>query len=218
MTEPEHVHLDDWQARVYVHADHVVKSPKTVEEITDTLVRTVTRYHDQPEAAREVARTMVEAFSTGRKLIRASSFPRWRLGNPQFLADGGYRQDRVTPCGAHLNGLDDITRHAPDLFRDYFDLIDQLWSHGLHEETLNMTCNAGVDAQGRVILIDFGEMMSSEEAIREELRSQRWRRSWTYLVDLADSVKQVYAELAEQRLTVARFDARWPRPSSPTGR
>lgn len=206
--EPE-LRLEEWQVRVDVFRDVVVKYPKSEQEIAAFLVD---RYREDPEQAAALGRTLHAAFRRGSALIRGSCLPRHLVGDPVFRSDGSYVQRRVVPCGAFLDAAaPDASRHeaAHRVLDGWFDLVDTLWRAGLHEETTNLGCNAGIDGEGRVVLFDFGEMMDDPKRIRAELVSERWRRSASFTKEIPSCFRDAYATRAEGRFTVARFDSLW---------
>ncbi|MEO0606479.1 MAG: hypothetical protein AAF211_33945, partial [Myxococcota bacterium] len=207
----DRVHSTDWQCVVDVFRHRVVKRPKSVDEIVATLCTRYPRFATNPERARAEAVAMVEAFHDGRAALRDSTLPRELVGAPRFLADGGYVQRRATVAKDVVR--DATTEEATAFLEAYFDLVEELWSHGIHELTGNLMCNGGVDAGGRAILLDFGELSTDPAAIRADLAGRRWERSETYTVDLPEGLRPTFAELARTRWTVDNFDRHWHRAS-----
>ena len=69
-------------------------------------------------------------------------------------------QDKVTPLGDVLKSSD-----------NHFSLIDRLinltiecWKQGFCETTFNFTVNHGVTADGKVVVIDVGELTGVEDS------------------------------------------------------
>lgn len=206
---PDQEHHDDWQCVVQVYRHYVVKRPKSVAAVEATLTRQYSRFADNPEQARAEAETMVDAYLEGCNLVRRSSLPRWCVGEPRFLEHGGYAQVRATVCRAAIvPDHPDVSRAR---IRSYFDLVERLWRHGLHERTQNLMCNAGVDPEGRMILLDFGEMSQDRALVFAELACERWRRSESFTKDLPDVLRADFEALARARWTTENLARHWAR-------
>jgi len=202
----------DWQAHVYLYEQRVLKVPKSLEEIE----LAITGGADVSEARKKElpaqARSIRDAYFDGIRTVKRLRVPPELLGNPEFLEDGVYWQDRVTPVGDLLR--DHASRGEADsatrLLQRYVDFNLSLWSHGVYEVTYNFTCNVGADPAGSLILLDFGELSGDRSWIGTELRTRRWERSWSYKRDMPVGLRSVYAALADRAFTRERFDQVWP--------
>ena len=71
------------------------------------------------------------------------------------MSDGAFTQDKVRPLG----GL--ISASSPDEIRRYLDAFAELnllcWRYGVFVRLFNFADHSGFDANGRLVMIDFGE-------------------------------------------------------------
>lgn len=103
----------------------------------------------------------------------ASSF-----ANPVIGKDLNYKQDKVTVIGTALH---QATRAQGRKYIDeYIDLLLFHASYGLADPILQMGTNYGVDKDGRVVLIDIGELTFDKETAMTAARTKAWRKADTY--------------------------------------
>jgi hypothetical protein len=128
------------------------------------------------------------------------------LCNPIFEPNGGYNQDRVTTLQDKL--VDATDAEAGRLVEDYIGQILFFWGYGFSEMTFNPLSNNGIDANGKVVLIDLGELYFDKEDVRRIVLGRSWRKSWTYRSGLRQPLKERYSS-GMQRLTEATLDEVW---------
>ncbi len=131
----------------------------------------------------------------------------YSFGNPIFENNGQYTQDKVLVLGDALRNC--TLREGEDLIDNYIDLILLHWQYGLSERVFNFTANNGVDGQGRVILLDFGEITHNKEKISSRIAAERWLKSWSYKGDLPEQFKRYYQLRMKERLSNEVFEATW---------
>jgi hypothetical protein len=72
----------------------------------------------------------------------------------------------------------------------------------------NFTINNGVDAQGRVILIDFNDVTFSLAEVRQRTINQEWSNAWS-LGEVTEDVYQYYLEQVAERVTMEALKVNW---------
>ena len=123
------------------------------------------------------------------KKIPTTSVEPWMMGNPKVLNTLDYEQDMMTPLHDLLDsaGVD----KAKKIVDDFVALNKILVEKGLIDKSFNITKNFGTDAEGRVILMDLGELYSSQAAIDIQRRERAWAKH--YVVDpIKDAVVRAY--------------------------
>ncbi len=100
------------------------------------------------------------------------------FANPQFKSNGCYIQDKVTVFGEALRNRS--TKENKGLIDKYVELSLLHVSYGMMDKVCLLTENCGIDKNGKVVLIDFGEVtFDRQEAIRLA-RTRRWTRSQAF--------------------------------------
>src|SRR5262249_45227441 len=132
--------------------------------------------------------------------------------NPVFLEHGIYWQDRVSPLGDVLRALaarSDVAA-AEDLLERFVEFNTRLWTYGIYEVTYNFTSNVGIDGEGGMVLLDFGELATDRSWIAGELATRRWERAWSYRRDMPPVWRAPYAARAARAFTLDTFERCWP--------
>jgi hypothetical protein len=94
------------------------------------------------------------------------------MGNPRVLNTLDYEQDKLAPLHDVVRKADTV--EGKNLVDKFVDFNKVLVERGLIDKSFNITKNFGLDSQGRVVLMDLGELYSSREAIE----AQRSKRMW----------------------------------------
>lgn len=129
------------------------------------------------------------------------------LGNPLFDKTGaGYTQDRVQPLGNVLASCS--IAEGKQLLAAYGELVHYHWQYGFADRVYNCTVNNGVDKNGHVILLDFGEIATNERQIMRSIETKRWLESWSYQ-SLNPTYQTCYTHLMEKQITAAAFRRWW---------
>jgi hypothetical protein len=100
------------------------------------------------------------------------------FANPVIHTDLSYRQDKVRVMGTVLH---QSTRAEGRKYIDeYVDLLLFHIRYGLADPMMQMGTNYGVDKDGRVVLIDIGELVFDKEAAVTAARTKSWKKADTY--------------------------------------
>ena len=94
------------------------------------------------------------------------------MGNPKIINALDYEQDRVQPLHDVLAGAD--LERGRQIIDDFVNLNKVLVEKRLIDKSFNIAKNFGLDAQGRVILMDLGELYSSQTAIERQIKDRAW--------------------------------------------
>ncbi len=100
------------------------------------------------------------------------------FANPVIDKNLNYRQDKVMVMGTALH---QSTRAQGRKYVDeYIDLLLFHARYGLADPLMQMGTNYGVDKDGRVVLIDIGELVFDKEAAVTAARTKSWKKADTY--------------------------------------
>jgi len=129
------------------------------------------------------------------------------LGNPLFLKNLQYTQDKVQPLGkyfkSHTFSENKLILHS------YTNCIFQQWEAGFFQKVSNFTINYGVDAKGKVILMDLGELTFSKAEVASRIKKKTWLANWSYLKMKDKKLKRYYARLLDAELTLEKLNRLW---------
>ncbi|MDB5244357.1 MAG: hypothetical protein JWN18_227 [Parcubacteria group bacterium] len=111
------------------------------------------------------------------------------LGNPMFVNDSEYEQDKATLLESFL----DQENFLP-LLHEYIQANFLLWAFGYGDVVHNFTFNAGVSVvTNKVILLDFNELTQDKESIAKDIETQKWTNQASML-----GLKRKYPDLYSQ--------------------
>ena len=119
------------------------------------------------------------------------------------IEKGHIEQDKVIPLGKIIN------KNPRKLIDRYIDFILNSWKSGFSDRTYNFTINNGINKEGRIVLIDFGEITFNKDEVKKAILSKRWRRSWSFNKDLQPDIKEYYDKQMEKRITLANINKKW---------
>ncbi len=107
------------------------------------------------------------------RLVKNSTLPRQLLANPHFINTTDYEQDKVTLL------MDYFASHTLEENRiivdKYFDLIKEFLCHGIHDNVYKFKNSYGISNEGKVVCIDFNEMVFSKVKVLELAQTEEWR-------------------------------------------
>ena len=129
------------------------------------------------------------------------------LGHPQFARGAEYTQDKVRLVGELLATSSEADSRA--IIDSYIQCIIDLWSFGLADRVYNPTINNGVNDEGHVILIDFGEVTFEKQTVAKRITKRRWLKAWSYNHDIPEHLREYYAEQMKARLTLDALEDVW---------
>ena len=139
---------------------------------------------------------------------RLSGMPLSLFANPSFVKDSlDYTQDRVVIMEDFFlkNNLEQ-NKKAID---GYVEFQKKLWSYGIYDTTDKLQTNYGVNKQGGVVCIDFGEFVFTKEKALERVKKQKWlsRQSYKNWQDLG--LKKYYTERMIKVITEESLNKIW---------
>lgn len=128
------------------------------------------------------------------------------LGNPIFIDESNYEQDKVTI-------VEEIFKNSSfdqqkQVIEEYIDLIYKTWKYGFSDCVFNFTVNNGVDKDGKVIQLDFGEITTEKEKVTSMIQNKRWLKSFSYRI-LSEDLKEYYSKIMSERLNYSELNRLW---------
>ncbi len=147
------------------------------------------------------------AWTTGRmkERIKNSDELKKLLGNPVFIGDVDYEQDKVDIVISVLSNSIEENKIIIDKY--ILNIID-CWKNGFADQIFNFTINNGINEWGEIILIDFNEVTFSKQNVLRDVISKRWKKSWS-LTHLDQESKRYYFEQMDLSITKESLDKYW---------
>lgn len=100
----------------------------------------------------------------------------WMMGNPKILNALDYEQDKVIPIHDVLaTSSTEKGREIIDLFVEFSKVMVE---KSIIDKSFNISQNFAIDTQGRVILMDLGELYSSSAAIQKQIHNRAWAKQY----------------------------------------
>ena len=140
------------------------------------------------------------------KTIQEKLSDKTLIGNPTFLEGVSYEQDLAIVIRPFFKtaSFDD----AKKIIDGYRDSIFELWKWGIYEKTFNFTINNGINHQGKVILIDFNEVVFTHQEATTWLLGNRWKTNWSRS-KLPAQLRDYYDQVMGRAMTVENLDRYW---------
>ena len=124
-----------------------------------------------------------------------------RRFKPSLLAnlvirENKIEQDKVKPLSKHLKDYDEAKKWI-DKYINFFFIC---WRTGFSERTCNLTINNGVNLNGEIVLMDFGEITFRKFDVERVIKTKRWRRSWSFKRNMKNRIKDYYDKQMLEKL------------------
>lgn len=127
--------------------------------------------------------------------------PNELLGNPIFINDSDYEQDKVIILEELLN-----SKSIKETLNKYINLIHILWGYGLSENVFRFSANNGMNKDGDVVQTDFGEITHDKNIVILDIKEKRWTRYAKYL---NREIKEYYLKRMDEEITIEKLNKLW---------
>ncbi len=92
---------------------------------------------------------------------------------------------------------------------DYTEFIHKCWRNGFHEETYNFTINNGYNSEGKMVLIDPGELCFTKEKVLKQIKNEKWLTQHSYTKDLSQSLQDYFKDKMREEVAEEKLDTYW---------
>ena len=125
-----------------------------------------------PSYSRSVKRKAIESFD----ILKRHDIPQTWIGNPKFLTRLDFEQDKCEPLHEVFGNSDTATiKRLIDQFV-YFN--KDLFGRGVIDKGFNITKNYGLSKDGKMVLMDIGELFDTPQMIRQQLKDKAWDKPY----------------------------------------
>ncbi len=128
------------------------------------------------------------------------------IGNPKFLNDINYEQDKVVIIKDLLKKTKEEDQKI--MVEDFILLIKEFWKYGFDENVYKSTQNNGYNSKGELILVDFNEICFDKEETRKRIGKQPWLERWSYL-DFSLPMRQYFKQRMSEEINSKNLDLLW---------
>jgi hypothetical protein len=198
-----------WQYTVYD-----IGNNRVLKKRYSRIAQTRFIYTDQKRKQKPVSvwNAFCNTFKVDRRAVNASKYVQILLienslpflGNPVFISNVNYEQDKVIPLREFLNIS--TVAESKTMFDQYAKLIQLLWHYGFSELTYNFLGNSGVNKENNLILSDFGELVFKKEEILQHIKDKKWLQATAYKMFPEGELKEYYEGIMEKELTEGFLD------------
>jgi hypothetical protein len=110
------------------------------------------------------------------EIIKNKKVPAWWLGNPKFLNGLDYEQDKARPLHDVFENCG--TAAIKSIIDEFIIFNKCLLESGMIDKSFNITKNYGLNKEGKIILIDIGELFDDPERIKKQIMDRAWDKNY----------------------------------------
>lgn len=130
------------------------------------------------------------------------------FAHPIFIKNSlNFTQDKVVILGDYLK--QNKTEDNKKIIDKYIEFQKLLWSNGVHDAVYKFQPNYGVDKNGEIVCIDFGEFVFTKERTLESIKKEKWFSRPSYKNWEDNEIKKYYAEKMKDNMTPENIEKNW---------
>jgi|SRR3989338_223100 len=169
---------EGWQYTTYdLGNGRVLKKFHSLPKIYWVILKDIFPFHDDPlYKLPGFARASKRKAKASFEILKKKSIPPASIGNPKFLENLDYEQDKARPLHNVFEKSDTAT--IKSIVDQFIILNKQLLEKGIIDKSFNITKNYGINEAGELILIDIGELFDSLERIRNQIIRRAWDKHY----------------------------------------
>jgi len=192
------------QFNVYEKGDNVIKTPTSKSQIKLKLLLWTSSYLLKPSKLEKEAKRTIKERKEVLQEIQRRKLELSLMANLIFR-ENEIEQDKLIPLGQYLGDYET----AKEKINEYINFIFNCWKNGFSERTYNLTINNGVNPNGNIVLMDFGEITFRKPDVERAIKIKRWRKSWSFKKDLKKEIKKYYDKQMLEKLTLSNLNKYW---------
>ena len=167
---------EGWQYSVYdIGNGRVLKKFHSWPKAYWVILKTIFPFGDDSlwkipgfiEGAKRMANTSFE-------ILRRKHVPKEWIGNPKFVSQYDFEQDKVQPLHDVFEKAD--SSKARETIDKFVEFNKRLLAIGVIDKSFNITKNYGLNEEGEIVLIDIGEIFDDQIKIERQRRNRAWEK------------------------------------------
>jgi len=202
--------LGGWQVWVEIHRGHVIKLPKSKEEIREK-VRKFVEWQKKPLSEVDILTDRaIKDLEYSTRILKKSGVPKRFIGEAEFREDGSIWQKRGIELKENFRKLikQNKINKAKKIIQRLFELIMALWAYGIHEKTFKFFSNYG-EFEDKLFLLDFLEVTGNKKKVEKQLRKVKWNKPDNIKEVLGDELTNYFVKCGKKYLTVDNLNKHW---------
>jgi hypothetical protein len=128
------------------------------------------------------------------------------MARPEAKPGLCFTQDKVQPI------KESIVESEPNQIRRYLDatadIYQLLWRYGIHDYICFFWVNNAIDAEGKVVYLDFGETAFDTTRVSAHIKSD-WVKKGVLIKNLSADLQDYYIQVMKDRLFGDNFEQHW---------
>jgi len=169
---------EGWQYSVYdLNNGRVLKKFHSPIKSYWVILKTIFPFREDsftkiPKFSKGMKKTALDSF----KVLKTKNIPTDWIANPHFLNELDFEQDKALPL--HDVFLRSDVSSMKNVIDKFIIFNKRFLDLGVIDKSFNITKNYGLNTKNEIVLIDIGELFDSGDAIKEQLRSRAWNKSY----------------------------------------
>jgi hypothetical protein len=115
----------------------------------------------------------------------------WMMGNPKFLNELDYEQDKLAPLHDVLNTSNEV--ESKKIIDSFVEFTREMIKRSIIDKSFNISKNFALDNKGRIVLMDLGELYSSKAAIEKQISDRTWAKDYI-ANDISKALRDYFVE------------------------
>jgi hypothetical protein len=203
--KPEFI-TGDWQVRVEVYKDYVLKIPKTVSEIMQQIKQSDWTKKFTDKKIKIMANDSLAKHHKSVDIIKRSGVPLSLFADPEWLDKDMIKQKRVLIIN---DALKNKNYSNIEILKECIDSYVDLWTYGLFDTSWNFTLNNGINKDGNIVFVDVGECSDNIKELQLMLQEQSWKTAYSMRQDIGESLQKSLLAYAKKILTLENLKQVW---------
>src|SRR3989338_523644 len=169
---------EGWQYGVYdLENGRVLKKFHSFIKSYWVILTTIFPFRDDPMVMiPDFSRSMKRKALVSFEILKRRQIPPAWIGNPKFLNELDFEQDKVRPLHDVFSTCDvDTAKRTIDKFVEF---NKRLLEMGVIDKSFNITKNFGLDENNEIVLLDIGELFDDPTRIRKQLQDRAWAKKY----------------------------------------
>jgi hypothetical protein len=110
------------------------------------------------------------------EVLKKRNIPQEWIGNPTFINQFDFTQDKVQPLHDVFEKSD--TETSKKIIDQFVEFNKKLLNLGVIDKSFNITKNYGLNDKHEIVLIDIGELFDDPNKINEQRKDRAWEKHY----------------------------------------
>ena len=197
----------DWQVRIEIFNTYVKKTPKTLDEIKNKIIKSEHWKKLSAIELNEKASKSCNKHIKSIKLIKKTKIPLNILANPIILDSWTIYQDKVEIISWKLQSSN--IKEWKVIIDKYFEALIKMWNYWLYDTSFNFTINNWIDKNWDIVFIDLWEFSENLNNLKKYIQDKWWQYCWSVNKDLNPELKDYFSCKANEHLNLSGVEKSW---------